>query len=305
VVAGISLVNVLGVRDAAIVSDFFTIGKLAPLLLLIAVGLFFLQPQRYALGSAPGFGEFSASCLLLVYAFSGFEMAIIPAGEAQDPRRNLPFALITAVVFVAVIYMLIQLVCIGTLANLATSKRPLADAASSFLGSAGGAIISAGAVVSILGNLNVILLAGSRLPFAMAERNELPKTLGTVHRRFRTPHVSITITGAVMLVLTLSGTFVYAATISAIARLLTYFASCAALPVLRKKERELPAAFRAPAGVALAVIALVLCVWLLSNSSREQQRDSLVAAAIGLVIYLVYKRWHSRASAADAIKPPA
>lgn len=289
VVVIISLVNILGVRDAAIVSDFFTVGKLIPLVLLIAAGLFFIQPGRYSLGPAPGYGEFSSSCLLLIYAFSGFEMAIIPAGEARDPRRNLPFALLTAVGVVAVLYMLIQIVCIGTLSDLAASKRPLADAASGFLGAAGGAIISAGALVSILGNLNVILLAGSRLPFAMAERSELPKFIGSVHRRFRTPHISIVITAAVMLALTLSGTFVYAATISAIARLLTYAASCAALPVLRRRERELPALFHAPAGVVLAIVALVLCAWLLSNSSGEQRRDSLIAGAIGLLVYWLYK----------------
>ena len=289
IVTLIALVNIAGVRNAAIVSNFFTVGKLIPLVFFIAVGLFFLQPENYTLGAAPGYGAFSASCLVLIYAFSGFEMAIIPAGEARDPRRNAPFALLTAVLIVAVLYMLIQVVSIGTLPELAGSKRPLADAATTFLGAAGGAIISAGALVSIAGNLNVILLAGSRLPFAMAERSELPEFIGLVHRRFHTPHVSISITAAVMLALTLSGTFVYAATISAIARLLTYAATCAALPVLRRKETELPALFRAPAGVALSIFALLLAAWLLSNSTGKQARDSAIAAAIGLLIYFAYR----------------
>ena len=97
IVIVIAMVNIAGVRDAAMVSNFFTIGKLIPLLLFIAIGLFFLQPANYSLGPAPGYGQFSSACLLLIYAFSGFEMAIIPAGEARDPRRNAPFALITAV----------------------------------------------------------------------------------------------------------------------------------------------------------------------------------------------------------------
>lgn len=293
----ISLVNIAGVRDAAIVSDFFTVGKLVPLILFIAIGLFFIHPERYSPGQAPSSGQFSSSCLLLIYAFSGFEMIMIPAGEARDPRRNLPFALLTAVGVVAVLYMLIQIVCVGTLPELAASKRPLADAAASFFGSAGGAIISAGALVSIFGNLNVILLAGSRLPFAMAERCELPGFIGSVHRRFRTPHLSIIITSAVMLAMTLSGTFVYAATISAIARLLTYAATCAALPVLRRKERELPALFHAPVGVALAVIALALTAWLLANCTLQQARDSAIAAAIGVVIYFAYRLTRRKAIA--------
>jgi amino acid transporter len=290
VVVLISLVNILGVRDAAVVTDFFTIGKLIPLVLFIAIGLFFIQPERYSLGAPPGYEAFSFSCLQLIYAFSGFEMAIIPVGEARDPRRNLPFALLTAVGVVAVVYMLIQVVCIGTLPSLATSNRPLAQSATMFFGTAGGVIISAGALVSIFGNLNGILLAGSRVPFAMSERSELPQFIGKVHPRFRTPHISILITAALMLTLTVSGTFVYALTISAIARLCTYAASCAALPVLRRKERELPALFHAPAGVALAVIALVLCAWLLSNSTARQLRDSAIAGGIGLLVYLLYKR---------------
>jgi len=299
VVVLITMVNIGGVRNAAIVSDFFTVGKLIPLIIFIAVGLFFIHPGNYALGSAPGYGPFSASCLVLIYAFTGFEMAIIPAGEASEPRRNTPFALLTAVGVVAALYMLIQIVSIGTLPELAASKRPLADAATTFLGSAGGAIISAGALVSIAGNLNVILLSGSRLPFAMSERNELPSVIGSVHPHFRTPHVSIVITGAAMLALTLSGTFVYAATISAIARLLTYAATCAALPVLRRRDADLPALFRAPAGIALSILGLLLTGWLLSNSSARQARDTAIAATIGILIYFACRLMRKRQRARE------
>ena len=124
----------------------------------------------------------------------------------------------------------------------------------------------------------------------MSERLELPRFIGGVHTRFRTPHVSIAITAAVMLAMTLSGTFVYAATISAIARLLTYVATCAALPMLRQRERELPALFRAPGGIAVAIAALVLCTWLLANSTLGQARDSAIAAAIGILIYFAFRR---------------
>ena len=299
IVIVIAMINIAGVRDAAMVSNFFTIGKLIPLLLFIAIGLFFLQPANYSLGPAPGYGQFSSACLLLIYAFSGFEMAIIPAGEARDPRRNAPFALITAVGVVALVYILIQVVCIGTLPDLGASKRPLADAATSFFGSASGVIISAGALISIAGNLNVILLAGSRLPFAMSERLELPRFIGSVHSRFRTPHVSITVTATAMLAMTLSGTFVYAATISAIARLLTYVATCAALPALRRRERDLPALFRAPGGTVVAIAALVLCTWLLANSTLQQARDSAIAAAVGILIYFAYRKTRPRNTGAE------
>jgi amino acid transporter len=152
--------------------------------------------------------------LLLVYAFTGFEMAVIPSGEIRDPRRNIPMALLTAMAVIASVYLLIQIVCIGTLPELAGSQRPLADAADRFLGRAGAAIISAGVVISIIGNLRITLLSASRIPFAMGEREELPPVLGATHPRFHTPHYAILLTGAVMLALALSGTFIYALTIS-------------------------------------------------------------------------------------------
>src|SRR5216683_1492390 len=129
---------------------------------------------------------------------------------------------------------MIQIVCIGTLPGLSASDRPLADAAHRFLGQPGAAIISAGAVVSIAGNLNVVMLSASRLPFAMATRGEVPGVLASVNKRFRTPQAAILLTSTLMVALTLSGTFLYAITISTLARLLIYAATCAALPVLRR-----------------------------------------------------------------------
>jgi amino acid transporter len=297
VVLGLTAVNLIGVRHAALLGDAFTIGKLLPLLLFIGVGLFALQPGAFAPPPRPAFGSFSVSVLLLVYAFSGFEMAVIPGGETQDPRGNLPHALLTAIAVVTVIYVLIQVVAIGTLPTLASSTRPLADAGARFLGPAGGAIISAGAVVSIVGNLNVILLVGARLPYAMAERGELPRFFTTVHSRFRTPHVALYVTSAIVLVLTLTGTFVYAVTVSVIARLLSYSATCAALPVLRRKPGAPPAAFTAPAGVAAAIASLLLAGWLLSNITGPQARDAGVAALLGLAIYFARRlRTRSKAS---------
>src|SRR5204862_1442666 len=89
IVTLIMAVNVIGGRDAARMSNFFTIGKLLPIVLFIAVGLFFLAPERFSAGPAPGYPQFSTSVLLLVYAFTGFEMAAIPAGEVRDPQRDL------------------------------------------------------------------------------------------------------------------------------------------------------------------------------------------------------------------------
>jgi len=288
VVVMLAMVNLLGIRQAAIVSNLFTVGKLVPIIIFIAAGLFFLNPQAYVPGPAPTTAAFSQSVLLLVYAFTGFEMATIPAGEIRDPQRSLPRALLIAILVVAVLYILIQVVCVGTLPGLAQSQKPLADAGSQFLGSAGGAIISAGAVVSIIGNLNILLLSGSRLPFAMAEQKQLPAFVGSIHRRFFTPYVAIMITAGIMLVLTLKSSFLAALTISVIARLVTYGATCLALPVLRTR-RAIPAAlFRLPGGTVIAILSLLLIVWLLLHATLAEAKAAAAAAAVGLFIYFAY-----------------
>jgi amino acid transporter len=289
VVAVLAFINLLGIRQAAIVSNAFTVGKLVPIILFIAAGLFFINPQAYAVGPAPTTGAFSQSVLLLVYAFTGFEMATIPAGEVRDPQRSLPRALLIAIVVVATLYIMIQVVCVGTLPGLAQSQKPLADAGSHFLGAAGGAIISAGAIISITGNLNILLLSGSRLPFAMAEQKQLPAFVGSVHRQFFTPWVSIVITAGLMLLLTLKSSFVAALTISTIARLVTYAATCLALPVFRARRESPAAMFRLPGGTVVAVLSLVLIVWLLLNATLQEAKAAALAGAVGLAIYFGYR----------------
>ncbi|HVF23809.1 MAG TPA: amino acid permease [Pyrinomonadaceae bacterium] len=288
VVAVLASINLLGIRQAAIVSNVFTIGKLVPIIIFIGTGLFFLNPQAFTRGASPDTGAFSQSVLLLVYAFTGFEMATIPAGEVRDPKRNLPRALIIAILLVAVLYILIQIVCVGTLPGLAQSQKPLADAGTQFLGTAGGAIISAGAIISITGNLNILMLSGSRLPFAMAEQKQLPAFVGRVHRSFFTPYVAILLTAGLMLFLTLKSSFVAALTISTIARLVTYGATCLALPIFRRRKEGPAAAFHLPGGTIIAFLSLALIVWLLLHSTLQEAKDTAKAAGAGLAIYLAY-----------------
>ncbi len=290
VTAGMAAINIRGVRTAANANNLFTIGKLLPIFLFAGAGLFALDMSRFQLGPAPQIGSFSTAVLLLVYAFTGFEMAVVPSGEVKDVRRVLPVAILTAIAIIASIYILIQIVCIGTLPQLATSQRPLADAGILFLGPYGAAIISAGVIVSILGNLNITLLSAARLPYAMGARGELPRFLGHTHPEFRTPHYSTLATAAVVLVVALSGSFLYGVTVSTLARLLIYGGTCAALPVLRTRRSAPPRMFAAPAGWLVACMAVVLSLWLLAHSSLREAEHTAIAAGIGLTAYLLSTR---------------
>jgi amino acid transporter len=290
VVLILTAVNFLGVRQSAILTNIFTVGKIVPLIVFVAVGLFFIQPENFSFSPTPETGSFSSAVLLLIYAYVGFEAAAIPAGETRDPQRSIPFALLTALAIVAVLYILIQIVCIGTLPELADSQRPLADAAGKFMGGFGAAFITVGALVSIFGNLNGGFLTASRMPFAMAEQGELPAVLGRTHEKYKTPFVSLFLTALVMLVLTVQSSFLTALTISTITRLIVYATTCAALPVFRWRTGAPKAEFLAPLGIAASILSLILTVWLLTNVDyRKEGLAILVVGAIGLVLYFVYR----------------
>lgn len=286
VVIGITFINLLGVRETAVVTNIFAVGKIVPLLIFAAVGIFFIEPANFNFTTSPNVDAFPAAVLMLMYAYMGFEAAAIPAGETKDPQKSVPFALLTALGFCAVLFIIVQVVAIGTLPGLADSKTPLADSARQFMGTFGGGFIAVGALVSVLGNLNGGFFSSSRIPFAMAERRELPAALAKTHEKYRTPFVAIILTGAVVLFLTIFTTFLTAVTIASITRLLVYATTCLALPVFRQRTDIPPAKFTAPLGVLAAVLSLGLIGWLLANVDfKKEGLPIVVAIVLGLAIY--------------------
>jgi amino acid transporter len=289
IVGALTAINIVGVRETAITSNIFAIGKLIPIVLLVLVGLFFVDTQRFSFSQAPSYESFSTAMMILIFAFSGFEVSTICAGEVRDPRRNYPIAMILAISFVVLLYVSIQVVCIGTLPGLADSERPLVDAARGFAGATGATVIAFGALVSMSGTLNSGFLGCTRLPYGLAEQGQAPRILLVAHRRFHTPWVSILVSSALTLVVTLFNTFMTALTISTITKLLTYAVVCAALPVMRRRGESESAAFSVPGGMPVSALAFMLCVWLLLGSSWREVRDVTLVMAVGLGLYLMYR----------------
>jgi amino acid transporter len=292
-------VNFIGVKQSAIFTNIFTVGKLIPLIIFISVGLFFVQFENFNFSVVPEYGGFSSAVLILIYAFVGFEVAAIPAGEIKDPQKNIPIALLTALGIVAILYILIQIVAVGTLPNLAASERPLADAANNFLGYFGASFITIGALVSIFGNLNSGYLTSSRIPYAMAEQNELPKILANTHSKFKTPHVSLILTAIVILIFTIQSSFLEALTISTITRLIVYATTCAALPVFRFRKDAPEAKFKIPFGMIAAALSLGLTAWLLFSVKGKEFATIGVVVAVGFVIYLLQRAFSSKDNKTD------
>src|SRR5262245_19053323 len=167
-------INVRGVRQSAWTVNILTIGKLVPLALFIIIGLRFVQIDRLTQLPPITIGQAGAAGLLLIFIYGGYEVVPVPAGEAVNPRRDVPFAMV-ATVFVAMgIMTLTQIVAQGVLPDLATHSTPIADAAAAFLGATGALLIGVGSVVSMSGNNAGQVLNGSRMLFALAEQRQLP-----------------------------------------------------------------------------------------------------------------------------------
>ena len=291
-VFGFTALHVSGVRRSIKVGNLITVAKLVPLLALVCGGLAAMsiagfQDAVSRASEMPTRGDFSKAVLLLTFAFVGWETAVVAAGETRDPRKDMPFALITGLLGVVVLYVALQAVCVGLLPDLATSARPLADAAVVLVGPVGGTVIVLGAALSMLGTINGGMLTMSRIPLAMADGGDLPAALGVLHPVTRAPVRSILLSAGVVWLLALTSTHVYVLTISTIARLLVFAVTCAALPALRRRPEVSAPRFRLAGGIVLPAASLMLIAWLLSGTSWKETRDVLLAAAVGAVIYVV------------------
>jgi basic amino acid/polyamine antiporter, APA family len=289
----LAFINHIGVKDSTRVNNFLTFAKLLPLLLFIIAGSFFMDAKNFEASHVPDFSSFSSTVLLLVFAFGGFESVLVNTGEVKDPAKNLPFALLLAALIIGTIYILIQIVSIGTLPTLASSAKPLAEAAGLFMGKTGATIIAVGALFSVTGTLNAIMLVGSRLPYAFSEEKQFPKLFSFIHPKFKTPTLSLLLFTVITILVSIYYSFLSAASISAITRVMIYAIVCFSLIRLRKKNATQTGHFKIPYGRFFALAGIAIAIWLLSSSKLNELRDVAIAVGAGLVIYILVE-WQKR-----------
>ncbi len=283
-------INVVGVQHGARTAVLLVIAKLVPLAVFIAVGIFFVEWSRLAPDSLPALGDIGEASLLMLYAYAGFENTGAAAGEYRNPRRDVPFALVTMIVAVTLLYTFVQLVALGTFPGVVESDTSVAEAAGVFLGPAGAVLVSVGALLSISGNLGNTVLVGPRYLYALAKDGYGPAVLAHVHPRFRTPDAAIIVLVVLALALALTGSFVQLAMLSVVARLVTYIGTAAAVPVLRKKLAGRAGALELPGGLVVPVLALVLSLAFLASADWRNLAAGALALAVGAVIYTLRRR---------------
>lgn len=280
VIGAITALNVVGIRRAVGVLGVITLFKLVPLVLLIGVAL--LASPAMGAVALPQFSAVEGVVLSALYAFVGFENATIPAGEARDPKKAVPRALLASLAIVTFIYFGLQFAYSNSPVAGSGSEAPLAALAGHYAGNAGSLLIAMTVVVSVLGNSIAGHTTASRMTAALSDDGLLPSWFGQVSH-WGTPANSIVFFGLGALLFALSGTFVTLAVSGTLARLIVYMASIGALPRLRRAAGR--KAITAPIAIA-APIAFSLCLWAALQSSSEQWM--LIAAFLlgGITLFL-------------------
>lgn len=273
-VGGLGAINLMGIKQSKNLNNIMTIGKLVPIVFFIAAGIFFIKPDNFTPFVKIAEGQSSSSAFVAVsislfYAFTGFESLAVAAKDMENPKKNVPRALVTVMFAVSAIYMLILGISIGVLGDgLTGSATPVVDAAVKIMGPAGGYIITAGTVISV-GGINIASsIFTPRSAKALVEQGLMPESFGKENKN-GAPYIAIIVSVIGTLIIAWSGTFTILSQISVVSRFIQYIPTCLAVVILRKKYAGKEVNFRIPGGIFVPVVAVVVSVLLLIKAGMD------------------------------------
>jgi amino acid transporter len=288
---GLSVINVLGSIESIRSMTLFTIIKFAVLILLPIGGFILLGSEVIPSFESPipASDNLGAAALLLIYAFVGFEGAVVPAGEAKRPERDMPLGLLLGLAVVAVLYMVIQLVSQAAVPDLANSKTPLLDVSATLFGPVGAIVLMVGVAASVLANLVSSMFSATRVTYALSLEKSLPRWFGEVHSRYLTPANSVVFFGIAAFLLAAFGSFKVLAAMTVLSRLFLYGMSCAAIPKLRPQFRG-EGRFILKGGYLIPVLGIGACLWLMLQVSSQSIWMTAIFVGIGSLLFWIGKK---------------
>ena len=287
--------NAFGVKLGARAITVLATLKLTPLFVLASIGLFFVDWSQISWLAIPSWSTLGASMVLVMFAYSGMETALIPSGELRDASHSVPRATMAAILVVVLLYMGIQIVCQGILGpTLATSKVPLAESAG-HLWSPGLVVLLVTAGVSMGGFMMGNLLASSRLLYALGRDGYLPSAYGRVTAAYRVPLLAIVTHGVVGFSLAMLGNFEALALISGGANCLIYLGVSLATWFAQKRDlRAGGPPFVLPGGALIPAVSTLAMLAIIGTLSRAEWTAIGVALAILVLVYAGLRHWRLR-----------
>lgn len=303
IVLSLTLMNLSGIKTSKILNNIVTTGKLLPLIIFIAIGLFFINGSNFTPFFTPGKlkdgtvmssgAAIGAAALTIFYAFTGFEGIAVAAEDMENPERDVPKAILLVILCCSIFYVAIIGIAIGILGtDLSTSTAPVQQAFEKIIGSAGKFLVGAGTLVSIGGINLAASIMTPRSGSALADDGLIPRVIAKKNKK-DVPYVAIIITGVITLALglygSLIGSFAVLAAISVVSRFVQYVPTCLSVIVLRKKRPDLKPSFRVPFGPIIPIFAVSVSFWLLYNSDMQKIIIGLGGLGVGAIVYTLMK----------------
>ena len=311
VILFLAAVNYLGVRVGGRVQIVVTVLKVALIAGVIVAGLTSGQGkgENFHTAVTPhpgGTSGFFVALVAALWAYDGWNNAGMLGSEIENPKINLPRALITGTSCMIVIYLLTNLAYFYVLSarEVGASERVAADAMRRVLGAPGGAAVSVAAMISIFAALNGSILSGSRVPYAMSQSHLFFKAIGRVHPRFRTPGPAIVLLGLVSSLILLSGQYDQLYTLVIFPSWILYGMTAASVIVLRVKQPDLERHYRVLGYPLVPVLFVFVALALLYSTLLNSPRESGIGLGLIVVGLPFYFYWKGRNRGLESEDPP-
>jgi len=302
VLAGLTIINCIGVRAGGTLQSFLMVLKIVAILALIACGLLLATPQSpetvnptppISLGFLTVIG---AAMVPVLFSYGGWQTSTFVAGEIREPRRNLPRALLIGVIGVVTLYLLVNFVCLYVLSpeGLAKTTTPASDVMKAALGSTGAKLIAAGIAISTLGFLSQGMLTAPRVYFAMAEDGLFFKSVARVHPRTRVPMVAVALQGLLAIVIALWGK--YDEILNYVVSVDFIFFGLTALCLFRLRGEKETSGIRVPGHPITTGLFVATCWIVVANTIYRYPENTLIGLGIllaGIPAYLFWK-WRDK-----------
>ena len=307
IVALITIVLVIGIRESATMNTFMVMIKLVVLGFFIFVGMKYVKPENWKPFAPNGWAGVQAGAAIVFFAYIGFDAVSTVAEEVRNPKRDLPIGIIGSLIVCTVIYIIVAAVFTGiipysvlvkTLATqqaepltLALQYANIKEWGNLFVG-----IVAFGSVVAHTAVLLVFQLGQPRIFFSMARDGLLPATFAKVHPRFRTPHVTTIMTGVAVGVCSMFTSIDEMVDLTNIGTLFAFTLVCIGILVLRKRDPDRPRAFKTPWVPFIPILGILACLYLMTGLPAVTWIRFGLWLVAGMVIYMLYgfKKSHAR-----------
>ena len=307
---------VRGTKGAAKANNFIVVLKVSAIIFVIIAGLFFIDTANWTpfipeptvitengvSHEAYGYAGVVAGASAIFFAYVGFDAVSTQAGEAINPKKDVPFAIITSLVICTILYILVSLVLTGMMHYTDFNplgkypdaiKAPVAYAFDIAGQAWAGYIITIAATVGLISVLMVMIMGQSRIFLGMSKDGLIPKTFSKVNAATGVPRKNLMILGAVISVVAAFTPINDLAHMTSFGTLFAFTMVCVAVWMLRVKQPNLPRSFRVPFLPVIATLGILINVYLIINLSIEAQTYSFIWLIIGVVIYFLYSKKHS------------